>query len=206
MTTTPLASTTFYSEGLLGSHEALLAAAAIGVAFGFFLERAGFGSSRKLVAVFYKRDFSVLKVMFTAIVTALIGIRALAATGAVDLSAWYQMETFLAPQALAGLLFGVGFVLGGWCPGTAVVGAVSGRWDALVFLGGAGIGSLLYAGVYPGVAGLRDIGALGVSTLDGVLSVSPGVAALLVILAAIAAFLVSNRVAANRARRAQEVS
>jgi hypothetical protein len=197
----PLAATTLFSEGLLGTQVAFIAAAAIGLAFGFFLERAGFGSSRKLVAVFYMKDFAVLKVMFTAVVTALIGIRALAATGAVDLASWYQMETLLVPQIAAGLLFGAGFVMGGWCPGTAVVGAVSGRWDALLFLGAAGVGSLIYALAYPAIAPLSEAGALGVSTLDGVLGVSPGVAALLVILMALAAFIGSNRLAAKRAQR-----
>ncbi|PKN58015.1 MAG: sulfurtransferase [Deltaproteobacteria bacterium HGW-Deltaproteobacteria-14] len=196
-----LATTTFFSEGLLGSQGALVAAAAIGVAFGFFLEKGGFGSSKKLVAVFYMRDFAVLKVMFGAVVTALIGIRVLAAAGAVDLGNWYQMETFLVPQIGAGLLFGMGFVMGGWCPGTAVVGAVSGRWDAIVFLGGAGIGSLIYAGAYPAIEPLTSEGALGVSTLDGVLGVSPGVAALLVIVVALGAFIGSNRLVAWRARR-----
>jgi len=201
MMTNVLGSTTLFSEGLLGSQTALVAAAAIGVAFGFFLERAGFGSSKKLVAVFYMKDFAVLKVMFTAVVTALISIRALAAMGAVDLGDWYQMETFLVPQISAGLLFGMGFVMGGWCPGTAVVGAVSGRWDALVFLGGAGVGSLVYAGVYPAIAPIHEVGAVGVSTLDDVLGVSPGVAALLVILMALGAFIGSNKLAAKRAQR-----
>ncbi|TNF24031.1 MAG: sulfurtransferase [Deltaproteobacteria bacterium] len=198
---TTLGTTTLFSEGLLGSQTALVAAAAIGIAFGFFLERAGFGSSKKLVAMFYMKDFAVLKVMFTAVVTALIGIRGLAAFGAVDLGNWYQMETFLVPQISAGLLFGMGFVMGGWCPGTAVVGSVSGRWDALVFLGGAAIGSLVYAVAYPALSPVHDMGALGVSTLDDVLGVSPGVAALFVILLALTAFLGSNKLAAKRAQR-----
>ena len=79
----------------------------------------------------------VFKVLFTAIVVAMLGARLLASTGAANLATWYQLETFLLPQTVAGLVFGVGFVMGGWCPGTALVGLVSGRADALFFLVGA---------------------------------------------------------------------
>lgn len=194
--------TTYFSDGMLGSSGALIAAAAIGIAFGFFLERAGFGSSRKLVSIFYLKDFAVFKVMFTAIVTALVGIRVLSVTGAVDLSTWYQMETFLWPQIAAGLLFGVGFVMGGWCPGTAVVGVASGRGDALMFLGGATLGSLAYAVVFPALQSFAGAGACGVSTLPETFGMSPGVTTLLVVLMAIGAFVGSDRLVAWKARRA----
>jgi hypothetical protein len=191
---------TFYSEGTLGTSEALMIAAAIGVAFGFFLERAGFGSSRKLVSIFYLKDFAVFKVMFTAIVTAMLGARLLALTGAADLGTWYALETFLWPQIAAGLVFGVGFVMGGWCPGTALVGAASGRGDALLFLGGAGLGSLGYALVFPEIEPFATDGG-GVSTLPESLGMSPGLVSLIVVVLAIAAFVGSNRLVAWKARQ-----
>lgn len=194
--------TTYFSEGTLGTSGALMAAAAIGIAFGFFLEKAGFGSSRKLVSIFYLKDFAVFKVMFTAIVTALIGVRVLSVTGAVDLGTWYQMETFLWPQIAAGLLFGVGFVMGGWCPGTAVVGVASGRGDALMFLGGATLGSLAYAVVFPALKSFAGAGSCGVATLPETFGISPGVTTLLVVLMAIGAFVGSDRLVAWRASRA----
>ena len=67
------------------------------------------------------------------------------------------MPSIYGAQIVGGLIFGVGFVMGGWCPGTAAVGLASGRLDALVFLAGAGIGSVLFnemfgllKGIYPG--------------------------------------------------------
>ena len=193
---------TFFSEGTLGTSQALMVAAAIGIAFGFFLERAGFGSSKKLVSIFYLKDFAVFKVMFSAIIFAMLGARVLAATGVADLGDWYQLETFLWPQIAGGLLFGVGFVMGGWCPGTALVGVASGRGDALVFLGGAAIGSLGYALVFPEIEPFSVSGAAGVSTLQDTLGLSPGLMALIVTVLAIGAFFGSNRLVAWKARRA----
>lgn len=193
---------TFFSEGTLGSGKAMIAAAGIGVGFGFALERAGFGSSKKLVSIFYLRDFAVFKVMFTAIVVAMLGARLLAAAGAANLDAWYQMETFLLPQTVAGLVFGVGFVMGGWCPGTALVGAVSGRGDALVFLGGVALGSVGYALVFPALESFSKHGGGGVQTLQDAIGVPSGVMALIVVILAIGAFIGSDRLVAWNARRA----
>ena len=67
----------------------LAIAFAIGIGFGFCLERAGFGSARKLTAVFYLFDMAVVKVMLTAIVTCMTGIALLSALGAVDISEFY---------------------------------------------------------------------------------------------------------------------
>ncbi|MEZ4266877.1 MAG: YeeE/YedE thiosulfate transporter family protein [Myxococcota bacterium] len=192
---------TFYSEGTLDTSRALLVAAAVGVAFGFFLERSGFGSSRKLVSIFYLKDFAVFKVMFSAIVVAMLGARALSTAGLVDLTQWYQLETFLWPQIAGGLIFGVGFVMGGWCPGTALVGAASGRGDSLVFLGGAGLGSLIYALAFPALEDFSVSGAQGVSTLSGTFGLSPGLTALLVVVLAIGAFVGSNKLVAWKARQ-----
>ena len=69
----------------------------------------------------------MLKVMFSAIVTAMLGAFWLGRLGVIDLAAIYVPETFLAPQIVGGLIFGVGFVLAGLCPGTSCVAAASGR-------------------------------------------------------------------------------
>ena len=83
-----------------------------GFGFGFVLERAGFGSSRKLAAQFYFTDLTVFKVMFTAIVTAMLGVYWLSVFGFMDLSLVYLTPTFLAPQMVGGLILGAGFVVG----------------------------------------------------------------------------------------------
>lgn len=189
----------FYESGLLGTPQAWAWALAIGAAFGFWLERAGFGSSRKLTSIFYLRDFAVLQVMFTAIVTALVVLHGLGLAGWVDVTHLYRTETVLAPQILGGLVFGVGFVAGGWCPGTALVGLAAGKLDALVFLGGAMTGSVAYAFALPSLGGLTELGACGVSTLPEALGVSPTWIVLGVVAMAVAVFVLVERWQRTRA-------
>ena len=97
----PLASTT---EFTLGAELGI--ALVCGLGFGFALERAGFGSALKLTAVFYFYDMAVVKVMFTAIVTAMVGLFALSAVGVLDLAELYVEPTNYAAQLGGGLLFG----------------------------------------------------------------------------------------------------
>ena len=148
----------------------LLTAAAIGVGFGFVLESAGFGSARKLTAVFYFTDMAVVKVMFTAIVTAMVGVYVLAAAGLLDLDEIYLVPTNYGAQFLGGLVFGAGFIVGGYCPGTAVAAGATGRIDAMGFILGiiAGIG--VYAELMTGVdAWIRNTnqGEMTLATLTG---------------------------------------
>ena len=136
---------TFYSLDTLNSPNALFIALAIGFFFGLALERAGFGSSRRLAGIFYFKDMAVLKVMFTALVTAMIGLSLCIGLGVIDPSAGiYFMKTYYGTYIIAGLIFGAGFVMSGWCPGTATVGMASGKIDAVVFLAGAVIGSIFF--------------------------------------------------------------
>lgn len=132
-----------------------------GVLFGFVLERAGFGSPRKLTAQFALTDWSVFKVMFTAIVVAALGLWLLRLLG------WMAPDTAFVPPALVmasavgGALVGAGFAIGGYCPGTSVVGLSSGRLDALVFLLGLLLGTTLFAAAYgPALHGLMAMGEI----------------------------------------------
>jgi uncharacterized membrane protein YedE/YeeE len=177
-----------FHEGLLGEPIGLLFSLVIGLGFGFWLERAGFGSSRKLTAIFYLRDFAVLKVMFSAMATAALGLQLLAATGHVDLATLYVPESIVWPQLLGGVLFGLGFVAGGWCPGTAVVGLASGKVDALVFLAGAGLGSLAFAGLEPRFGSFLQAGACSIGSLPEQLGVSGPVGALALTAVALVSF------------------
>jgi uncharacterized membrane protein YedE/YeeE len=125
-------------------------AALLGVGFGFFLEKAGFGSARKLVAVFYLYDMAVVKVMFTAIVTALAGLFLLAAAGALDLAELYVEPTNYPAAIIGGLVFGAGFVIGGYCPGTSVAACATGRLDGMAFLSGIFLAAYGYAELFSG--------------------------------------------------------
>ena len=128
----------------------LLMAGLMGILFGWFLERSGFGSAKMLTAVFTMRDFRVYRVMFTAVLTAMIGAQLLAAVGVLELGLLEISTTYLWPMALGGLLFGVAFYLGGFCPGTAVVAMVRGRLDGLAFLVGIVLGIYGFALFFDG--------------------------------------------------------
>ncbi|MGE5665932.1 MAG: DUF6691 family protein [Betaproteobacteria bacterium] len=129
----------------------LAIAALLGLGFGIALERAGFASARRLTAVFYLYDMAVVKVMFTAIVTAMAGLAVLAGVGALDLSELYVEPTFLTAQLVGGLVFGAGFIIGGYCPGTTIAAMASGRKDGYAFAAGMLAGVLAYAELTPGI-------------------------------------------------------
>ncbi len=138
MTATPIVGAELPYIPLNGSSPLtfLFMAGLMGIGFGFFLERSGFGSAKMLTAVFIMRDWQVYRVMFTALLTAMIGTQVLSAVGLLEFHLLEINTTYLAPMFFGGLLFGVGFYFGGFCPGTAVVSAVRGRLDAVVFLFG----------------------------------------------------------------------
>ncbi len=137
----------------------MISGLACGALFGFVLENAGFGSPRKLTAQFRLSDWSVFKVMFTAIVVAAAGLYALRAAGLLDADNLFVPTALTAAAAVGGALVGAGFAVGGYCPGTSVVGLFSGRMDALVFLIGLVLGTLLFASLYgPGLESLMAAG------------------------------------------------
>ena len=146
----------------------------LGIGFGYCLERAGFGSARKLTAVFYLWDMAVVKVMFTAIVTTMAGLFVLSAGGWMDLSDLYIEPTNYAAQALGGLVFGAGFVMGGYCPGTSISAAATGRKDAWLFMLGMLAGVTAYAEFTPGVEDWIKAGSLGEVTLPTLTGIGMG--------------------------------
>jgi hypothetical protein len=178
----------FYKYGMFGDEMSLVLAFVLGIGFGFFLERAGFGSARKLAAQFYLYDMSVFKVMFTAIVTALLGVTYLGWIGLLDLSQVYLVPTHLGPQLFGGLVLGVGFVIGGYCPGTSVAALATGRFDALVYALGIFAGTVFYAEAYPAIKGFVNADAMGQVTLPEVLQVPWGMLVFAVVLIAVGGF------------------
>ena len=110
----------FAETGALGPLAILLTAPLIGFAFGWFLERGGLGNARKLAGQFYLTDLTVFKVLFSALLTAMLGAYWLDRAGLLDLRLVYLPETFVLPQAIGGVLFGAGFLVGGLCPATSV--------------------------------------------------------------------------------------
>ena len=150
----------------------LLLAVMLGFFFGLFLERGGLGNPHKLTGVFYLTDFVVPKVMFMAILVASVGFYLLSDLKLLDLNRVWIVPAFFWPQIAGGALFGIGFVVSGYCPGTAVAGLASGRLDALVTMIGIGIGSLIFAVAYPMLEDFYQSSPMGVATIPGVTGVS----------------------------------
>lgn len=136
--------TPLYPLGIIDQGWYLLIIFFIGLFFGLVLEQSGFSSSRKLAGVFYGYDFVVLKVFFTAGITAMSGLVILGYLGMVDLSLITVNSNFLVSAVTGGVIMGFGFVLGGFCPGTSVTGAVIGKIDAMFFIGGIFIGIFIF--------------------------------------------------------------
>lgn len=183
----------------------LLTAIVLGFLFGFSLERAGFGNARKLAAQFYGTDLTVFKVMFTAILVAMVGYYTLLNLGWVNPALLWVNPTFLPAQVVGGFLLGVGFIMSGLCPGTSVVSAASGRWDAVVAMVGIFIGTLVFVvavAAFPGLERLYEAGSMGTSILPELLGLPPLVFALLVVVAAGVAFVAAEKIEARLSGRA----
>lgn len=177
----------------------LIVAVLIGIAFGFVLERAGFGRADKLAAQFYLRDLRVFKVMFTAIVTAMLGLVIASAIGVTDLreaSESIASYTWIWPMVLGGFVLGLGFILSGYCPGTSVVAMASGNFDGLFTVAGVITGTFVYGQLFkiPAVARFHDSSEKGAWFLYDLLGVSPQLLAAIVAIAAILAFIGAEKV------------
>ncbi|HEX2757370.1 MAG TPA: YeeE/YedE thiosulfate transporter family protein, partial [Thermoanaerobaculia bacterium] len=191
-----------YPHGLFGNYAGLLVGTLVGIAFGFVLERAGFGRARNLAAQFYLTDLRVLKVMFSAIVTALVGMTLLSGIGVLDLTQITVPETFLWPQLVGGLLLGAGFIVSGYCPGTGVVAIASGNLDGIAAIGGIMLGSLSFGFGYGPLEGFYKSGAMGVVRIDTLLGVPAAVVSAAVVAMAVGAFLGGEKLEAIFAPRA----
>jgi rhodanese-related sulfurtransferase len=183
---------------ILSNEFNLIVALIAGIGFGFILEQAGFSSTKKLVGLFYGYDFTVLKVFFTAGVTAMIGVLLFAHWGILDLSLIYINPTFLWSAIIGGAIMGVGFIIGGFCPGTSVCAAAIGKLDGLAFVLGGGLGVLAFAEGYPMVEKVFLAEAWGPVLINEMLGMSKIAFAFLLTAVAIAAFyftrLIENRV------------
>ncbi|HLJ50549.1 MAG TPA: YeeE/YedE thiosulfate transporter family protein [Bryobacteraceae bacterium] len=177
---------------------ALVAAPLLGVAFGWLLERGGLGSAPRLAGQFYLTDLRVFKVMFSALVTAMLGAFWLDRFGFIDLRLVELPETFLLPQALGGALFGVGFLIAGLCPGTSCVAAAAGRLDGLGVVGGMLGGVVLFNGSFPWVERFYQSTARGAMTLSDVMPVPRGLVVAMVTAAALGGFVVAERLERRR--------
>ena len=161
----------------------------IGFAFGFTLEMSGFGDSRKLAAQFYFTEMTVLKVMFTAIVTAMVLLFGAVSLGLLNFNLVWVNETYLASGILGGLIMGVGFIVGGFCPTTSLASASTGKIDGMFFMLGGFFGALLFGETEKYFDyWYTHAGYFGRLTLDQVFGLPVGVVVLLVVFMALFMF------------------
>jgi len=156
-----------------------------GIIFGFLLQKGGVTKYDVIIGQLLLKDFTVLKVMLSAVVTGMIGLHLMKSLGLIQLN---PKSGSWGKNAIGGLIFGLGFALLGYCPGT-IAGAIgNGYLDALVGgLSGILLGSGLFATAYPRLReGVLAKGYFGNTTLPGVLRVNdwiviPPLAAIIVL-------------------------
>jgi rhodanese-related sulfurtransferase len=178
----------FDVNALSGTLAYALVFGGIGFLFGATLEMAGFGDTRKLAAQFYLTDMTVLKVMFTAIVVAAVLVAGAAGLGLLDMNRVFVNPTFLPSEIVGGLIMGVGFVVGGFCPGTSLVAASTFKVDGVVFVLGGLVGVAVFGETVSTYEPFWLSGNLGRFTLPEWLGLSTGTTVLLVVLMALGAF------------------
>ncbi|MEO8034113.1 MAG: YeeE/YedE thiosulfate transporter family protein [Acidobacteriota bacterium] len=179
----------------------LVVAVLIGIAFGFVLERAGFGRADKLAAQFYLRDMRVFKVMFTGIVTAMTGLVIASAFGLVNLreiSESIASPTWIWPMLAGGFVLGAGFIISGYCPGTSIVATASGNLDGLVTVAGVVTGTFLYSELLqiPVFHQFHNSGAKGAWFLYDIVKGPPQLVAAVIAAGAVLAFVGAEKVEA----------
>lgn len=171
--------------GIISQDINLLFSVLIGILFGYSLQRSGMADSRNIAETFYLKKTHVPIEMFTAIVTGSIGLWGLSLIGVIDTSQMYYLPSFLVPMIVAGLIFGSGMAIGGFCPGTSLASMVTGKIDALVFVIGVFLGSLIFGDFYPLWGKFYESTAHGVWRIDQLLDVNLGFAVFIITIFAI---------------------
>ena len=189
---------------LLGHWGSYVIYALIGIAFGMTLESAGFGNSKLLAAQFYFKDMRVFKVMFTAIIVAMTLIFLSSALGLLDYNLIWVPPTYLWPGIVGGLIMGVGFIIGGFCPGTSLVGLATGKLDAIMFVFGVLFGIYLFGETIGSYAVFFESSYMGRFTLPELFNASYGVVVFVIVVVALALFVMAEKVEAMVNKQPQQ--
>lgn len=143
-----------------------------GIAFGFLLQKAGVSDYNVLIGALRLTDLTVIRVIVSAILVGSIAIYVLEELGMVRP---HVKPTHYASNIIGGLIFGVGFGLWGYCPGTGAAALGHGSWDAVWGIFGMVIGSYIYALTAPNMKKLASIGDRGKLTVPKLIHMNPGV-------------------------------
>lgn len=174
----------------------------IGITFGIIMEGSGFSSTRKIVGLFYGYDFTVLRVFLTATITASIGLVYFDFMGWVDMTMLYVHPAYINSAIIGGIFMGLGFITGGYCPGTSLVAVGIGKIDAIVFTGGMMLGILIFSETFPLLEGMYSANDLGNAKITDFLGISPALFLLIFTLITILVFALTSIIR----RRVKEVN
>ncbi|MBC8320372.1 MAG: YeeE/YedE family protein [Bacteroidetes bacterium] len=177
---------------IITGHWDFVIALLIGGAFGYILEASGFSSSRMIAGVFYGYNFVVLRVFFTAMIVAMVGYLYFSYMGWIDMSLVFVLPTYLNSMLFGGFLMGLGFVIGGFCPGTSYTAAAIGKIDGVVFAGGVLLGIFIFSELFPFYEDFYVANNLGNVTIGEMIGVSNEVVAFAFVVIAIVAFYVTS--------------
>jgi len=175
-----------------------------GIFFGWILESAGLANAKKISGIFYLKDFTVPKVMFTAIVTVIIGVYYMDILGLLDMGLLEFSATLVWPFLIGGIIFGMGMVTSGYCPGTTLAAAATGKIDGIVVIAGVFIGAALHVLTRPLFEAYVYSGNLGFITLPELMGVAPGFIIAGIVAVALGAFWLMEYVEKGRNPRAAE--
>lgn len=150
----------------------LLLGLAIGMAIGAIMQLGGASSYRKILGSLLLKDLHVIKLICMTIAVTTVGIYAL---DLVDMAHMSIKPTYIVGIAVAGLIFGVGFAVSGYCPGTCVLASAEGKTDAVFTLLGGLAGAALYALVYPLMGPLIGMTNFGEITLPSIFNITNGI-------------------------------
>lgn len=141
----------------------------LGLVFGLLLHRGGVADSNVIMNQFRLRDWTVMKIMFTAIVVGGAGVLVLHQTGHAE---WHIKPATMLGVVLGATLFGVGMVIYGYCPGTGIAATATGSLHGLVGVIGMLCGGVLYALSFPWVQehilGVADLGKKRLPDITGI--------------------------------------
>jgi len=170
---------------LLGKPLGYLVFVLFGMGFGITLEIAGFGLAHKLVGQFYFKDQTVFKMMFTAVLVAMVLIFFTTGMGWLDYDRIFVPPTYLWPGILGGLLLGFGLIIGGYCPGTSMASSASGHLDGIFFVAGVMAGGLLFGTVVDSFWDFYNSSFMGRFTLPEWLGLDTGVVVFVIVVVSI---------------------
>lgn len=157
-----------------------------GIIFGFLLQKARVIRYDKQLAALRLMDMTIVKYMFTTVLVAMVGVYLLKDLGLVKLSI---KTTILGGNIIGGLIFGAGWGLLGYCPGTSLGALGEGRWDSIWGIVGMLAGAAVFAELFPLMK--RTVltwGNLGKITIPGILGINHWIVIVIVVILAVLMF------------------